>query len=213
MITIEQKEMNNLLSPLIDNTINTVTKLLQSTNLKPDQITKVILVGGSSRLPIVKEKLLTIFDYTKIVSGVNIDTCVAEGACWYIDHPIDLSEVTAYSLGQQVRGEQVQWLIPTNEELPYTGEALTWFIPNTVDKDDVVKSALYQGHQETLDGTLTPVEECIRLHPYSFSAYRPTAAKVHVKTTYRIEMTGVVYVTVEDVNTHEKLLDNYRIEW
>ena len=212
-ITICKQEMNDLLSPLIDDTVRKVMNVLQNANLKPEQITKVILVGGSSRLPIVTEKLLTVFDEAKIVSGVNIDTCVAEGACWFLDHPIDISEVTAYSLGQQVRGEQVQWIVPTNTRLPYTGEALSLFTPDTVNKDQTVVSALYQGQQEKLDGTLTPVKECICLHPYSFSAYRPTAREVHVKTIFHIEMTGIVYVTVEEVSTKKKLLDNYKIEW
>ena len=212
-MTIYQKEMNDLLSPLINDTVKTVTSILQSASLKPDQITKVILVGGSSRLPIVTEKLLTVFDKSQIVSGVNIDTCVAEGACWYLDHPIDISEVTAYSLGQQVRGGQVQWIVPTNTRLPYTGEAFSLFTPDTVNKDQTVVSALYQGQQEILDGTLTPVKECICLHPYSFSAYRPTAREVHVKTIFHIEMTGIVYVTVEEVDTKKKLLENYKIEW
>ena len=214
IIIITQEEMNEKISAHIETTIVTVQEALHKADLSAEQISKVILAGGSSNLPIIQTKLSAFFNgQVDIVAGVNRNECIAAGACWFLDHPIALKEVTAFSLGQKVHGNKIQWLIPAGKRLPCDGQATTYFIPDTKNPKQLVISALYQGHETIIDNTETPIERCICLHPYSFSAYYPTPKLMRIVTYFHIESNGIVYVTVENKSTKTKLLDNFKIEY
>lgn len=77
--TIYKNEFERLIYPIIQNTINLVNDTLDDTNINPRSIDEVVLVGGSSKIPLVSEKLREIFG-NKVKCSDDMDMCVSMGA-------------------------------------------------------------------------------------------------------------------------------------
>ena len=82
-ITITRNEFEGRCMSIFNKTITMVTKLMQELNLSPDKIDKVVLIGGSSKIPIIYERLGKIFGKEKISKEINPDEAVAKGATLY----------------------------------------------------------------------------------------------------------------------------------
>jgi molecular chaperone DnaK (HSP70) len=79
-----QKEWNEMISPIIDNTIVLTKRMLEKIKSEHMTIDKTILIGGSSRIPLVKEKLSKILPYPPVRIN-DLDVAVANGAAVYIN--------------------------------------------------------------------------------------------------------------------------------
>ena len=93
-ITITRNEFEGRCMSIFNKTITMVTKLMQELNLSPDKIDKVVLIGGSSKIPIIYERLGKIFGKEKISKEINPDEAVAKGATLYaytIDYEVQVS--------------------------------------------------------------------------------------------------------------------------
>lgn len=88
-IEITRRKFEEIIEPMIDKTIILVRKILERQACEPDDIDKVLLVGGSTRIPLVKERLAEIFGEDKLVTPINPMKAVAEGAAiessWLLD--------------------------------------------------------------------------------------------------------------------------------
>lgn len=98
--TVER--MNSVLEPFINQTITTVIDALNIAGLQRQDISQIVLVGGSSRLKLVRKKLIEFFKRDIISSKVNPDEAVAKGACLALANEFKASERITYSLGQLV---------------------------------------------------------------------------------------------------------------
>ena len=98
--TVER--MNFILEPFINQTITTVVDALNIAGLQRQDISQIVLVGGSSRLKLVRKKLIEFFKRDIISSKVNPDEAVAKGACLALANEFKASERITYSLGQLV---------------------------------------------------------------------------------------------------------------
>lgn len=204
------EDMNKLLNSDINRTIDTVKRALSKAHLTKNDIDHVVLVGGSSRLRLVQTKIREFFGEGKITEATNCDECVAKGACLSLVNHYDVGEIIAYSLGQLLIGDKIQCIIPANTKLPAKDSVFNY---TTSDNQDSVTTAIYQGKQEKT-GDETDARRCVQLMPFTYRGFRRLpAGEVEFKTTFSIEKSGIVYVTVMETATGRTLLSNEKMEW
>ena len=209
-IKLTLDEMNGLLDSDINRTMDTVKSALSKAHLTKHDIDHVVLVGGSSRLKLVQKKIRDFFGDRKFTQAINCDECVAKGACLSLVNHYDVGEIIAYSLGQLLIGDKIQCIIPANTKLPAKESVFNY---TTSDNQDSVTTALYQGKQEST-GDEADARKCVQLMPFTYRGFRRLpGGEVEFKTTFSIEKSGIVYVTVMETATGRTLLRNEKMEW
>ena len=207
---LDRQTMNKLLESEIDRTLDTVRSALSKAHLTKRDIDHVVLVGGSSRLLLVQEKITSFFGKSKMTQATNCDECVAKGACLSLVNRYQVDEIIAYSLGQLLIGNRIQCIIPVNSKLP-TKESV--FNYTTADNQDSVTTAVFQGKQER-NGDEVDASQATQLMPFTYRGFRRLpAGEVEFKTTFEIQQSGIVYVTVVETATGRVLLRSEKMEW
>lgn len=123
----QSSEIAPIIHPYIERTVNLVQQLLTDLHLTPADIDGVVLVGGSTRLELVRQQLSTLFTAAKIHIDLNPEAVVAIGAAIYAQSLIDktvqhnlLLDVCPLSLGIETLGGMVEKIIPRNTPIPYS---------------------------------------------------------------------------------------------
>ena len=210
VLTLE--EFNQRILQKVNETIDVVKNVMGEYGITKDNVDTILLVGGSSRLGLVRERLGEVFGFDKICEHVNPDLCVAKGACLHLIKQRIVKEIIAYSLDKTIINNQALCVIPSQTSLPaeFTVPTCT-----THDNQTCVESFVLQGNQEK-SNDVTPFNEqdFRKLAPYSFTGFeiRPAGA-VAFDTTFKIEEDGIVYVTVVEEETGKKLLDHKEISY
>lgn len=149
-ISISRKQFNELIRPLTDRTIESCAKALKDAGLTKNDIDEVIMVGGSTRVPAVKEAISAFFG-KPVNDSVNPDEVVALGAAIQADilagnnKDILLLDITPLSLGIETAGELMDVIIPRNSKIPssaareYTTQA---------DGQVSMRISVYQGERD-----------------------------------------------------------------
>lgn len=204
-------DLNTLLEDYINRTLNTVKKAMSNLNLTERDIDHVVLVGGSSRLKLVHQKLEEMFGSQKLKESVNPDECVAKGACLYLMNNSIIKERIAYALGKTLIHDDVMCVIPRLSELPATYSVLTY---TSRDYQKEVESTICETQQEENGNVIPFGPTCVKLAPYNFTGFRPAkAGEVKFRTTFTIKTSGIVYVTVVETKTKKVLLQDERIQY
>lgn len=138
-------KLNCILEEYIQRTFKTVKKAMSNLNLTENDIDHVILVGGSSRLKLVHQKLGELFGERKLKQSVNPDECVAKGACLYLMNKSMIHERIAYALSTSIINKRVLCVIPRLAELPATYSVNTYTVE---DGQRSAGSSIYQTQQE-----------------------------------------------------------------
>jgi len=122
-VKITRKEFEELIQPLIDRTIASCDSALKDAGLKAEQIDAVVMVGGSTRVPAVKERVRKFFG-REVNDSLNPDEVVALGAAVQADilagnnTEMLLLDITPLSLGIETMGGLMDVLIPRNSKIP-----------------------------------------------------------------------------------------------
>lgn len=150
-LSLAVEEMNECISPVVERTLACCKNALKDSELRLEEIQEVVLVGGSTRTPLVKLKVAEFFRHSPVHDKLNPDEVVALGAAVEADilagnrKDMLLLDVTPLSLGIETLGGLMDVIIPRNSKIPAkVGKQYT----TSVDGQVNLKVGVYQGERE-----------------------------------------------------------------
>jgi len=196
-VSITRAKFNELTADLVEKTMSPVRQALGDSKLKPADIQRVLLVGGSTRIPAVQEAVKD-FMGKEPFKGVNPDECVAMGAA--IQGGVmggdvtgmALLDVTPLSLGLETLGGVFTKIVERNTTIPATKKQV---FSTAADGQTSVEVHVLQGEREMASGNKT----LGRFHLENIPpAPRGTP---QIEVTFDIDENGIVNVSAKDLGT------------
>lgn len=196
-MTITRAKFNSLTSHLVEATMGPVHQALSDAGLIPANISKVLMVGGSSRIPAVQEAVRN-FIGKEPFKGINPDECVAIGAALQggvLSGEITgllLLDVTPLSLGIETAGGIFSKIIDRNTTLPIKKSEIYTTAVNFQTSVDV---KVFQGERQmTADNKL--------LGEFHLNGIKRAMRGIpQIEVTFEIDANGIVHVTAKDMGT------------
>ena len=205
---IEKKDFDNLILPLVNLTKENIDQVLSDANLTIDKIDEVVFVGGSTRIPLVYEKVLE-WTGKKPNKNINPDEAVAIGAGLQAsvlsgsnDKELFLIDVTPLSLGIETQGGVMSVMIKRNTQIPT--EYIETFT-TAVDNQTSVDVKVYQGERpQTVNNYY--------LGEFTLNNIPPVRRGIpKIEVLFKIDANGILTVKAQDVESCEQkelILDN-----
>lgn len=198
-LTLTRAKFNELTADLVDATVEPTRKAMADAGLSASEIDKIILVGGSSRIPAVQEAIKKYFG-KEPSHGVNPDECVAVGAAIQAgilsgelnDKNIVLLDVTPLSLGIETLGGICTRMIERNTAIPTSKSQV---FSTATDNQPAVTIRVFQGEREmAADNKLLGTFELTDIPP------APRGVP-QIQVTFDIDSNGIVHVSAKDLGT------------
>ncbi len=200
-VTLTRAKFDEITSDLVDATVEPMRKALKDAGLTVDQINKVILVGGSTRIPAVQDAVKKITGKEPF-KGINPDECVAIGAAIQGGvlggevKDVLLLDVTPLSLGLETEGHIFTRLIDRNTTIPTSKSQV---FSTAADGQTTVEIHVLQGERQMAYDNKT-------LGRFQLTGIAPAPRGVpQIEVTFSIDNNGIVNVSAKDKATgHEQ---------
>ena len=196
-LNLTRAKFDELTADLVEATMGPTRQALADSGLSQQDIDKVILVGGSTRIPAVQEAIKKYLGQEPH-RGVNPDECVAVGAAIQAGvlvgdvKDVLLLDVTPLSLGIETMGRVCTKIIERNTTIPTEKSQI---FSTAADNQPSVDIHVLQGEREMADGNKT-------LGRFELSGIPPAPRGVpRIEVTFKIDANGIVHVSAKDLGT------------
>ncbi|MGB3985786.1 MAG: molecular chaperone DnaK, partial [Limnochordia bacterium] len=199
-ISLTRAKFNELTADLVEATMGPLHRALEDAGLKPGDIDRVILVGGSTRIPAVQEAIKKVMG-KEPYKGINPDECVAMGAAiqagvlsgeFEKGQGLVLVDVTPLSLGIETLGGVMTTLIKRNTPIPCRE---TKVFTTAADNQPAVDIHVLQGERPMAKDNVT-------LGRFQLTGIPPAPRGVpQIEVTFDIDRNGIVNVSAKDLGT------------
>ena len=196
-VTLTRAQFNQLTGHLVEATMGPVRQAMSDAGLKPSDLAKVLMVGGSSRIPAVVEAVKN-FTGSDPFKGINPDECVAMGAALQAGvltgdvKGLLLLDVTPLSLGIETMGGVCTRLIERNTTIPVKKSQI---FSTAADNQTSVEVNVLQGEREMAAAN----KSLGRFHLDGIAPARRGVPQIEV--TFDIDANGIVNVSAKDLGT------------
>ena len=196
-----REELEELVAPIVGRTMGPVKQALADAHQKPEAMEEVVLVGGATRMPLVRRRVEEYFGRVPHTS-LNPDEVVALGAAVQADildggvsqQGMLLLDVTPLSLGIETMGGVVAQIIPRNSTIPASAQdAFT----NSADNQTGIVVHVLQGEREL-------AKDCRSLAKFTLRIPPMPAGMARVEVKFLIDASGILQVEARDLRTGEK---------
>ena len=196
-MTLTRAKFNELTSDLVEKTIAPVRQALKDSGLQINEIDKVLMVGGSSRIPAVQEAVKTLIGKEPF-KGINPDECVAIGAALQAGvlggevEGLLLLDVTPLSLGVETMGGVMTKIIDRNTTIPTKKSQI---FSTAADNQTQVEINVLQGEREF-------ARDNKQLGLFALTGIAPAPRGIpQIEVTFDIDANGIVNVSAKDLGT------------
>lgn len=197
-LTLTQAKFNELTADLVEATMGPVRQALSDSGLSVSEINKVLMVGGSSRIPAVQDAVKKLISKDPF-KGINPDECVALGAAYQggilggeVENGLLLLDVTPLSLGIETAGGVCTKMIERNTTIPTKKSQI---FSTYADNQPAVDINVLQGEREF-------ARDNKQLGTFRLDGIAPAPRGIpQIEVTFDIDRNGIVHVSAKDLGT------------